>query len=552
MPRLPRIYTLIAAFALLSPLVACGEDDPKGPQGGQGGDGGQTAGEGGAGGGAGEGGGGGELVGDPPCYGPMASIGAIDFVECTEPGSEGPIDCAVADVPIDWCDEDSLRISFYFRRFPHRAEASKGQYWYLPGGPGDSGYDRGIRVNELRDLGFDVLVPDYRGVGQSTSLTCAYGDEGVVVGACLEELKNLWGPYLQYFSTTGAALDIGHVIEAIREPDEDVFVMGGSYGTYVTNRYLHFFPDQATAAIMDGICHGSICEIWMDRNRDRVVRDVLDYCGTDPFCSSKLTTDPVAWLTELMADIEQGHCSGPFGNKTATNLANVLTDKVRNRKTIAESFAFAYRLRRCDPADQAALQHYAAGPGASVMLNDHHLRKSSYLYFHIFLNEFYPEGLTVESAIAERDQLLLPGDSTVSFARNRAIWPWPFYSTPEELRSWAKTDIPLLLLNGTLDTQTPIALLDDIEEAFDGPNQHFFPIPWGPHSSVYGAEEGKPLAETCVGGMLIDFLFDPTATPDASCLESFPPPEFDRSEAYARAAFGTADLWENEEPGSDE
>jgi len=545
MNRLP--YSLILGFLLVSPLplLGCGDEGSAGPVGSEGGDGGGAGGAGAEGGGAWGGSGGSTgVLNDFDCTEPAGSLGEPVFFECEEPNSDGPIDCAVVDVPLDWCAEDGERISFFFRRFPHRGEAPRGQLWYLPGGPGSSGAATGHRLRELRDLGFDVYVPDYRGVGQSTALNCAGEGENEVSMRCLDELEGVWGDSLRHFSTTGAVFDIGGVIAALRGPDEPVFLLGGSYGTFVLNRFLHLFPDQVTAAVMDGVCNGAGCEVRFDRNRDRVARDVLEYCGTDPFCSSKLTTDPVAWITELMEDVRAGHCNEVFGAETEARLTEAMIENSRSRASIAVGLSFAYRLARCDPADRAALRHHAFGPEASNALGGHS-EKSGYLYFNIFLNEFWPDGFTLADAQAEAQELLFRGSSTIDMARTRSIWPWPFFSAPDELKSWAKTDRPLLLFTGALDTQTPLSALHDVEDAFPHPHQHFVPIPWGPHNNVFAVDSGKRLDEMCIGGMFLDFFRDPTAELDRSCVADLPPPDLEWTGHWAQVVYGTDDLWEN-------
>lgn len=539
-------------LALSLPLVGCGDElssEPKLNDGDGGGGGGGAAGEGGEGGedgegGSGGGGGAGGVLYDFDCFEPVGDVGSPVFTSCEEPDSEGPIECGRVDVPLDWCTEGGERITFFFRRFPHRAEEPRGQFWYLPGGPGHSGANLGHRINDLRDLGFNVFVPDYRGVGQSTSLNCDRVEPEMALSmACLYELEQRWGDSLKFFSTTGAAFDIGKVIDSLRSPEEPVFVMGASYGSFVANRYLHLFPDQPTGVVMDGTCHGASCEIRIDRSRDRVARDVLEYCGTNEFCSSKLSTDPVAWAWDLIGDVRAGHCN-VFGAETEARLADVFTNSIMSRSSLAVGLSFAYRLRRCDEADRAALRFNVFGlPEDDVLAT--HKEKSGYLHSHIFLNEFWPDGFSLEKAQAEVNQLLFRGGRTIAFAQNRTIWPWPFFKTPNELRSWAKTELPILMFNGTLDMQTPLAALDDVPDAFPHPNQHFVIAPWGPHSSVWGIDDSKPITETCMGGILTSFLLDPTAGIDRSCIADFPEPSLDWSEKYARIVYGTADLWEN-------
>ncbi|WP_205624726.1 hypothetical protein [Vulgatibacter incomptus] len=120
-------------------LAGCGSamDPGQGNDGGSGGEGGTGGeiGEGGSGGGdAGSGGdaGGGAGGGDPG-DGPVpirASLGDIRWGETPCPAD---MRCATVDVPLDWSDEASERISLFLRSLPAKGER-KGRIWLLAGG----------------------------------------------------------------------------------------------------------------------------------------------------------------------------------------------------------------------------------------------------------------------------------------------------------------------------------------------------------------------------------------------------------------------------------
>ncbi len=533
---LPAAVVLASAFL----LVACGDDTPD--REGAGGQGGSDA-------GGGSGGGGGtpiEEIPDPKpwdCPGETAPMGDVDFTPCRDHFTGARMECASIDVPLNWCDPTDARLSFFVRRLVTTANESKGQLWMLQGGPGSPGDALVYVAPFFQDLGFDVYIPDYRGVGQSTALECALGGEGELSPFCLTALETKWGPGLEHFSTTAAARDIGHVIEAIRGADEPVYVWGDSYGTFVGNRYLTLFPEQPTAAILDGICPATGCDVRMDRSFDEVARNMLDYCGSDPFCSSRLSSDPQAWFAELLDAVERGHCDAALGEYTEMALVNVVSNAVIDPQLLAMGFSFAYRLDRCDPADQTILRNFVFGSRSQSNFGPG--ESSEYLYYHVLFSEFWDDVLTPAQARLEAEDLLLNRQTTEYMAEVREVWPWPVVRTDPGLMAWADTKVPLLLLNGTLDGQTPLSGLADLDEAFTAPHQQFVVVPWAGHVTLLSGASHQTGTNPCVATMVRSFLRDPTAPLDTGCTESIAAPDLAGSSYLARRVYGTDSLWDN-------
>ena len=174
-------------------------------------------------------------------------------------------ECASFMAPLFYGDpSDQREIEIGLKRYLVDGESS-GQIWLLQGGPGSSGImahywsQVAETIQEIRNL--DVYIIDHRGVGYSTYLSCPQVQDTYRVGndltpeewdSCFAHVDEELGENaLQGFSTTNAAHDIGTAIEMTREDNKEVFVLGGSYGTYLAQRYLKLYPDQANAAIMD-------------------------------------------------------------------------------------------------------------------------------------------------------------------------------------------------------------------------------------------------------------------------------------------------------------
>ncbi len=466
------------------------------------------------------------------------------------PSGEG--ECTLVDVPLDWEAPEGERIEFFVRRIRTAAAESKGQLWLLQGGPGAAGWAFNNYAPYFQELvpGYDIYIPDYRGNGYSAWLGCEGQDGDTYRPSCGNALLEQWGEGLAHFNTSAAARDIGTTIERIRQPGERVYLFGTSYGTFMLNRYLTLFPDQADAAILDSVCPASGCDVRMDRNFVGVAEHVYELCAADAFCASKLGADPWAKLMDVLARFEQGHCADFYGgypnNRRILEALALYT--VGSREIAPIGLAAAYRADRCNAEDVAALQTLTRqlfGIGRFDLSGDH---SSIYLGNNVIFSEFWPEGLDRAAAETEIAALPLQSGALLGRLEQREIWPWPFYETAPELMDWSRTETPILLLNGDLDGQTTLAGLAGVEETFQNESQHFVSVPLAGHGVIFNSPMSPNHARmTCGMELVANFFGAPEGELDTGCAQATPTIEFESHPAYAQQLFGTADVWENEE-----
>jgi pimeloyl-ACP methyl ester carboxylesterase len=75
------------------------------------------------------------------------------------------------------------------------------------------------------------------------------------------------------------------------------------------------------------------------------------------------------------------------------------------------------------------------------------------------------------------------------------------------------TDVPVLLLSGSLDVATPTFRSQEVADAL--PDATLVVFPGRTHVQIAGAN-------LCAGQIMTQFVLDPTATLDTSCLEDAP------------------------------
>ncbi len=195
----------------------------------------------------------------------------LDWTTC------GKLQCATAEVPLDWADPDGAAVSVALNRQPATGGDPVGSLFVNPGGPGASGVDFLGDPNGLLNRlpaevakAYDVVAFDPRGVQHSTSVDCGdparldalistdqdYGtDAGIAAAraayaafgaACLDGTGSLLG----HVDTVSAAKDLDVLRSAVG--DRTLTYLGYSYGTQLGATYAALFPDRVGRLVLDG------------------------------------------------------------------------------------------------------------------------------------------------------------------------------------------------------------------------------------------------------------------------------------------------------------
>lgn len=468
-----------------------------------------------------------------------------------------PVECAQLAVPLDWDAPFGPTIAYNIRRIVAKGP-SRGQLWMLAGGPGDSDLSmveiaEHLVVKGLPD--FDIYMPDHRGTGRSHYIDCP---NHALAPSCLDDLSARDRADLPFFSVTQAAHDVGFAVDVFREGGAPVFVYGVSYGTYLVNRYLSLYPAQPTGAVMDSVvsAHG-VPLVDYDDKGNRVARDFLAACGQDRFCSGKVGPDPWDALGRLYDKLATGYCPGVLSHGIEkADLQHFLGDLLSvpgsdqdSRKLVP---AVIYRLNRCSASDAAVLAHalskYVAPDAAAESASE----GSSILALNIGISEGWgaPPLPSLSEMEAEENGYYFSRGRSLPFLQVIDAWTLPRDSVDPSLKQWAQTDVPVLLLDGTLDTMTPLSLLSDAPAHFSKPHQHFVAIDNSGHCNIQAADAppspGQEAYDNCGFELIAHFVRDPTAPLDTSCAKA-PPIDFSTGlVGPSREWFGVDDPYDGE------
>ncbi|MFK7984684.1 MAG: alpha/beta fold hydrolase [Sandaracinaceae bacterium] len=457
--------------------------------------------------------------------------------------------CAEVELPLDWDALDGPTYPVVVRRIPGATPSR--HLWILVGGPGgdaDSWEPFAQRMVQA-DPRLTVYLFHQRGTGRSGRLACpmqesARSPGGVNVveeehAACIAALTLRWGDALPHISATASARDLAFLVEQVREPGEDVIVLGSSYGTYLANRYLQVAETPPTAVVMSAIVTPDVAYPDTPATFEAASREVFAACGEDAYCSARLGSDPAATFEALLTRLDEGHCSAGDGIWSRQLVQQVVSRLFYDWSARAVALALVHRLDRCSDDDRAALSRFrglggssAGGPFSWV------------LFAHITLSEMWRDGgPTLEQAQALEANGLLGDGGLANFIQMRESWPR--YDLDRHDNGFAETRVPMLMINGSLDPATPLLSAERVGAHFDAPGQTFVTIEGGAHGFGAPLEDGQ----SCAQAMIEAFVSDPAAPVD-DCGARVVPPDFRGTPELANAAFGTADLWDEPDPGA--
>jgi hypothetical protein len=219
--------------------------------------------------------------------------------------------------------------------------------------------------------------------------------------------------------------------------------------------------------------------------------------------------------------------------------------------------AVVHRLARCNDDDRAAIARLyevfwgipaAQGAGASVVLPptlpfaDDPLNGYSFpLAINIVISEMWEESDPDAATLEARWQDTL---SCRGVSRNAAFQTngWPRYDEPLA-QALFDTDIPLLALNAALDPATPVELTTPVTSLFTREHQNSFVINGSSHTTFAQGQLASAPSTTCGRELSLQFLLDPRAPLDTTCLDDDLPFAFSAGANFTAFFFGTSDLW---------
>ncbi|GIE76295.1 esterase [Actinoplanes philippinensis] len=416
-----------------------------------------------------------------------ASAETVDaLVDCPELPGLPTARCGSIAVPRDRDAPANGTIDVGFALVPHTDTTRPGLGTIVPnpGGPGGSTIDlAGTLFTEalapLLDR-YDVLLIDTRGVGRSSALQCPALDgparvfasrqrQRELIGRCGEQLGDKIGDY----STNAVADDIDTVRATLGLSRLDL--LGVSYGTYLMAAYAQRHPEHVRSISLAGAYAVNVDttgEVGAAafRRAMRLVCDRTGECDGD-----RVLTDLAALLKRLRAHPEKLTVDGHRVDLDEWQMTTVAGRIFASRPDSGAALALARAA--------ASARHGDLGPARALVRTSLHASAQIYSYGPLALSDAqawavtchdYPRDFDyadpVGTRVREYDTAQAHLDDADFAPFSAAAWVsradydtgaclnWPGDATmtsPFPAGS-ALPDVPVLVLSGDLDANTPI------------------------------------------------------------------------------------------------
>lgn len=424
-------------------------------------------------------------------------------------------------VPLNWSDPASERITVAFAWLP-RTDMSRpatGTVLANWGGPAEAISSVPLFEEALGPVleRQNLLVVDPRGFGRSSPLKCPDLDLGKV--ATIGQCANYLGPRIRYFTGDQAAHDLNAVRRALGVPK--VTFYGNSYGTAFAQAFVTRFPHHVAAVFLDSVVYTGPDGYGTGWGFESLIRNGMhaldEVCEPSRACHTLPRRAPDRWtqLVHLLRSRPDPRI--PWLQLLQINALS--TDAVLGRETNAAAVAYlrgdrAPLYRLVDDL-QAAFQANAGGrksPGRAGMLAyvcaDSKFpfdREASISVRRRQLDAFYDGG-----GLAPYSPADVVGALGGGWNEWCLHWPAPRPS-PLVPPNATYPDVPVLVVDGQLDTNTPPAGAAAVAARF--PRATMIEVPFGEHASAFGL--WGPYSQ-CVRDLMRRFLtsFD---TRDPGC-----------------------------------
>jgi pimeloyl-ACP methyl ester carboxylesterase len=419
---------------------------------------------------------------------------------CPEPFG-ATTSCGVATVPADWAKPHGRTLAIFYASVPAPGGTSTGVTVPFMGGPGDS-------ISEVADIFLalgaglpdrDMLIVDVRGTGRSGRLGCPAIDSAPwqpdgqmqvdLIARCAQEI----GERRNDYTTVASVLDVEAIRRALHLGKPSL--LGVSYGTWVVQTYTVLFPGLVQAAVIDGIMPLHL-DPWGRQYPAAMQRVLRLRCERTGLC------DPAsadAQVREVTASLAAHPAPFPGGSRLLTEGA------FSGMSMFAIQYAFPEWLDAVSSASAGDWGPLLAMTEAMTELPPANPVGASFAMEPIVTCNDYSapfdlgDKLPKRRADFERRLAELPAgvfgwfskqgwvDSTWEQVDFCLEYPKPEFSL--DLRAPYNgpfPDVPVLMLNGDIDLQTPLEMAEQAKANW--PNSVFLKIKDATHVTLQTSE----------------------------------------------------------------
>ncbi|MCJ7626313.1 MAG: alpha/beta hydrolase [Anaerolineaceae bacterium] len=323
--------------------------------------------------------------------------------------------------------------------------------------------------------------------------------------SCRERLADE-GVDLSAFTTAQIAGDFEAVRQALGYEKYNFY--GVSYGAHIGQYLAAYYPDHLRSVVLDGVT--PIPFNYTNRvfsTYNRVLVEIFTSCNEDVVCSEKYP-DIILRFNNLLDRLEEEPVLVKLHDP---NSKDTISEEIDGE----EFYAFVFQSAYMDDyytalpyvIEQAEQNNFEPYIFISEMMTFED-ENSTGLYFSVVCSEHVPfkfqipEGtVSIPSAVEWEEQDLE--------AMQKACEIWGVDPSPQTLEKMPISNVPALLMSGNFDPITPPIYAEKALDSFSQ-GQHIID-PIGSH--------GVAFSDSCTEQIFHDFLDDPAADLDISCLE---------------------------------
>ncbi len=498
-------------------------------------------------------------------------------------GAGRPTYCGSIRVPLDYRHPGSPTIEVGFGWVPS-SRRSTGTLLAMEGGPGypstGTSGDFAAMYGDVLLRHHDLLLVDARGTGRSTPLRCPRLQRlpapsprfQSALTACGRRLNHTWrrsdGRWAHasdLFTTANTARDVHRVLATLHLRDVDLY--GDSYGTFFSQTFLARFPGRLRSVVLDSAYEARGLDPYYRTTPSTARRAFDTVCRRAPGCAPGSSWRRVGALARLLRHHPvSGRVVGTDARRHrytvgVTALVNIVNDAGYDTDPY----------RQLDAAMRAYLQHRDPTPLLRLYAQDVGYDYSDYvrtpptyyddpIYFAIACTDYPQLFDTHRSPAVRRHQLAVhlaraPRSMFAPFTaqewshvlgyteayRACVTWPKPTHHVrpPIPKGPMDPRHVPVLVLNGSLDSLTPAAGGAHVTRQIGSAARHY--VAQNNVHLVALTHDGE-----CGARVLRRFIRAPHGPLAHGCLRHVPPihavTRFPRTLAQARPAHGHASL----------
>ncbi len=403
---------------------------------------------------------------------------SLEFEECEIADTSGKRTmkalCATLSVPENYAEPNGKQIDLFIAKIKSMSKNPEPDpFTLLAGGPGQSATEsyvvmRGAleKIRKQRD----IILVDQRGTGKSNQMQCkpededyadpfAYDPEIVkqMTRECLEELPG--DP--RFYSTSVAVKDLETVRQAIGFEQWNLW--GGSYGTRVAQHYLRRYPQHTRTVVLDAVAPPPLNlgpDIALESQR--AVDQMTSRCTEDEVCQKnfpELGKNITALVTRLKAQPE----SISFENFSTGEIETMEFGEAHLALTIRMLLYSAHGVSILPTMLHSAYAQNNFAPlarRAKMVADDLGNALSLGMHNSVICTEDVPFFNTDKIDPAALNKTYM-GTAAIDSIQDMCSL-WPVGEIDDDFKELVQSDLPVLVLSGSIDPITPPAYAEMI------------------------------------------------------------------------------------------